>query len=326
MTPIHAKSPCCGTLVRRRGGRRKQCINCRRTWSIRKKKCGRKRTRHTKYLLKRILIDGHTLAHEARNFRLRTVSIAARFATALRTFVSAPPPTLPKGPYTLVVDGVYFKFRRKEWVLYQMALKPIRSKRMYFLAPVLITGRECMEAWEQVVDTIPSDTRKRIKALVSDGLRGFQGLASSNGWAHQRCHFHLLASLVRGKGRRRYLTRGSSVRDQVLTAVRTMLADTPEWKRARSRNKLRQYATDSTCPAYVRKHISEFLEREDDFRAYLDHPELNLPTTTSAMESTGRIVRKATRTARTPESLKLRAVAFLRLKKSVTCNGSDAQH
>ena len=67
----------------------------------------------------------------------------------------------------------------------------------------------------------------------------------------------------------------------------------------------------------------EFFERERDFRAYLIHPKLNLPKTTNAMESTGKLVRAATRTARTPESLKLRAIAFLRLKRSVVCNGPD---
>ncbi len=326
MTSIHAKSPCCGALVRRRGGRRKQCTHCKRTWSIRKKKRGRKRTRHTEALLKRILLDGHTLAQEAHNFGIQTVSIAARFATALRTFVTVPVPPLPKGPYVLIVDGVYFKFQRKEWVLYQMALKPLYSHRMHFLDPVLIKGRETITAWEEAVNTIPSNIKKQILGLVSDGLRGFQGLAIHHGWVHQRCHFHLLSSLVRGKGKRRYLTKGSSVRDDILRAVRIMLADETDALRNRARNKLRLYITNGVCPVYVRKHVIEFLEREDDFRAYLTYPKLHLPTTTNAMESTGKLVRKATRTARTPESLRLRAVAFLRLKRSIACNGFDAQY
>src|SRR3989344_3436790 len=229
----------------------------------------------------------------------------------------------PKGPYTLIVDGVYFKFKRKEWVLYLMALKPVRSHRMYFLDPVLLLGRERLEAWYEAVGTIPKETNKRIRALVSDGLRGFQQLAAHHRWIHQRCHFHLLASLVRGKGKRRYLTRGSNVRDKILTVVRILLADKSVRKRERSRQALRRYINDPACPSYVRKHVLEFFEREHDFRAYLTHPTLNLPTTTSAMESTGRLVRKATRTARTPESLRMRAVAFLRLKRSVTCNGFD---
>lgn len=251
------------------------------------------------------------------------VSIAARFAGALRSFVATPPPQLPTGPYVLVVDGVYFKFQRREWVLYQMALKPIHSKRMYFLDPVLIKGRETITAWEQVVSTIPPQTKKQIRGLVSDGLRGFQGLAVHHQWVHQRCHFHLLSSLVRGKGKRRYLTKGSSVRDEILKAVRTMLLDGPQAKRDRARRALTRYIADARCPAYVRKHVIEFFEREQDFRAYLTHPTLDLPKTTNAMESSGKLMRKATRTARTPESLKLRAVAFLRLKQSVVCNGCD---
>ena len=125
----------------------------------------------------------------------------------------------PKGPYTLIVDGVYFKFKRKEWVLYLMALKPVRSHRMYFLDPVLLLGRERLEQWYTAIDTIHSKTGKQITALVSDGLRGCQQLAASSRWIHHRCHFHLLASLVRGKGKRRYLTRGSGVRDKILDSV-----------------------------------------------------------------------------------------------------------
>jgi hypothetical protein len=324
MTTIHAKSSCCGVQVRRFGKRRRQCTSCKRTWRIRKKKRGRTHTRHTKVLLKRILIDGNTLAQEKRNFHgLQSVSIAARFAEALRAYVRAPAPPLPKGPYVLIVDGVYFKFKRKEWVLYLMALKPVRSHRMYFLDPAFLPGRERLEEWYKAIDTIPMETRNQITALVSDGLRGFQQLAAFNGWVHQRCHFHLLASLVRGKGKRRYLTRGSSVRDKILTAMRTLLADESVQRRNRARRALRRYINDPTCPSYVRKHVLEFFEREQDFRAYLTHSTLNLPTTTSAMESTGRLVRKATRTARTPDSLSMRAVAFLRLKRSVVCNGCD---
>jgi hypothetical protein len=218
---------------------------------------------------------------------------------------------------------VYFKFKRKEWVLYLMGLKPVRSHRMYFLDPVLAKGRETIEAWYGAVETISEKTRKQIRGLVSDGLRGFQGLSTHHGWAHQRCHFHLISALVRGKGKRRYRTKGSSTRDRVFELVRIMLANEPERKRTRARTQLTRYGTNKTCPAYVRKHTIEFLERERDFRSYLTHPRLNMPMTTNAMESSGKLVRNATRTARTPESLRLRAVAFLRLKHSVICNGFD---
>ncbi len=326
MAPIHAKSPCCSASVRRFGKRRRQCINCKRTWSIRQKKRGPKRIRTARPLLARVLVDGYTLAQEARNFpKLGRSGIARRFAEELRRYLAAPPRPLPKGPYTLVVDGVYFKFKRKEWVLYLVALKPA-SHRMYFLDPTLVQGRERLEVWCAVFGALQNAVQKQIRALVSDGLPGFRELATGRGWAYQRCHFHLLASLVRGKGMRRYRTRGSQLREHVLKAVRVLLADASAQKRTRARSALRRYAGASACPAYVRKHIAELLLREDDFRTYLSHPELKLPTTTSAMESVGRLVRKAARTARTPESLHLRAIAFLRLKRSVVCNGFDTQN
>ena len=120
---------------------------------------------------------------------------------------------------------------------------------------------------------------------------------------------------------RRYRTRGSAIRERVLEAARVILSDDSKNYR-HARTLLKQYANDPSCPAYVRKHVKELLLREDDFRAYLTYPDFSLPTTTNAMESSGKLVRKATRTARTPESLLLRATAFLRLKRSVTCNGS----
>ena len=98
-------------------------------------------------------------------------------------------------------------------------------------------------------------------------------------------------------------------------------------KRNHARSTLRRHINNPACPSYVRKHVLEFFEREQDFRVYLTRPCLNVPTTTNAVESTGRLVRKATRTARTPEALRLRATAVLRLKRSVACNGfSDTQN
>lgn len=198
---------------------------------------------------------------------------------------------------------------------------------MYFLDPVLIKGRERLEAWRGIFDALPERIKNRILGLVSDGLPGFRELAASRGWAYQRCHFHLLASLVRGKGMRQYRTRGSALRERVLEKVRMLLANESLATYRRARQALRRYASNPACTGYVRKHVSELLDREADFRTYLAHPKLNLPRTTNAMESTGRLVRTATRTARTPESLQRRAIAFLRLKRSVTCNGScDTQN
>lgn len=323
MTTQHAKSLCCRGRINRFGKRRRQCGICKRTWSIREKRRGRKRKRIAVGLLNRILLERHTIAHEERYLRLSRNAIAERYANAMRTITAQPYSiqSLPRGLYALIVDGLYFKFRRREWVMYLMAVKPTRGRKAYFLDPVLLEGRECYERWVQATATIPLAVEKRICAFVSDGFRGSQLLSEQNHWLHQRCHFHLLAALVRGKGKRRYRIRSSALRDKVLEATRTILNSQKTHLLSQARRTIRRLVGLPTCPPYIRKQALEFLEREQDFRTYLQHPKLNLPTTTNAIESTGQMMRKATRTARTPQSLLLRATAFLRLKKQVVCNG-----
>lgn len=323
MTTLHAKSPCCRGSINRFGKRRRQCNVCKRTWRIRQKHRGRKRQRIAIALLNRILLKRHTIDHEKRNVRLSRSGIALRYAKAMRSLVDRHHSLrLRNVPHALLGDGLYFKFRRKEWVMYLMAIKSSRSKRAYFLDPVLLEGRECYERWIQAIATIPPAVEKRICAFVSDGFRGSQMLSEQNHWLHQRCHFHLLANLVRGKGKRRYRIRSSRLRDKLLEATRIILASQSTHALTQARKTIRKLIGRPTCPPYIRKQALEFLEREQDFRTYLQHPKLNLPTTTNAVESTGRMIRKVTTTARTPKSLLLRATAFLRLKKFVVCNGN----
>ncbi len=323
MATQHAKSPCCRGSINRFGKRRRQCSSCKRTWRIRQKRRGRKRKRVATALLGRILLERHMIVQERRNVRISRSGIALRYAKAMRSLVGKPHSLrLLNGPYVLIGDGLYFKFKRREWVVYLLAVKSVRSKKAYFLDPVLLEGRECYERWIQAIATISPTIKNRIHAFVSDGFRGSQLLSERNGWLHQRCHFHLLANLVRGKGKRRYRIRSSSLRDKLLAAARIILSSQSTHALVQARKTIRRLISRPTCPPYIRKQTLEFLEREQDFRTYLQYPKLNLPTTTNAIESTGQMVRRATRTARTPQSLLLRATAFLRLKKFVICNGN----
>ena len=323
MATQHAKSPCCRGRINRFGKRRRQCGICKRTWRIRQKQRGRKRKRVATALLGRILLKRHTIAQERRNVRLSRSGIAVRYAKAMRALVERSRPLhLSRGPYALLGDGLYFKFKRKEWVMYLMAVKWAHGKKAYFLDPVLLEGRECYERWVRAMDTILPAVKKRIRAFVSDGFRGSQLLSEQNQWLHQRCHFHLLANMVRGKGKRRYRIRSSRLRDKLLEATRVILASRNSTKLIQARTTVRRLIGRPTCPPYIRKQALEFLEREPDFRTYLRYPNLHLPITTNAVESTGQMMRRATRTARTPQSLLLRAIAFLRLKKFVVCNGN----
>jgi hypothetical protein len=211
-----------------------------------------------------------------------------------------------------------------DWVMYVMAMKPVKSHRAFFLDPVLLQGKECYERWRMALATIPPETKKRVKSFVSDGFRGSKLIAREHGWIHQRCHFHLLMALIRRRGRRSYRTRGAGVREKLLGVIRTLLTTQDSAALKRQTIKARLLISHPLCPPWIRIQTVEFLRTLDDFRAYLIRPELNLPTTTNSIESTGKLVRKATSTARTPQSVLLRATAFLRLRKSITCNGKSS--
>jgi len=325
MTTIHTKSPCCQEPIYRFGSRRRQCRKCGRTWRIRGKKRGRKLKRSSARLPQRILISRTRISAWARARNISGAAASFRLTGAMRHMLRAVHRRIfPPGPYALLGDGLYFKFKRIDWVMYVIAVKPVHSHRAFFLDPMLLPGKESYERWRAAVATIPPEIKKRILAFVSDGFRGSQLISEQNQWLHQRCHFHLLAALVRGKGKRRYRIRSSALRDKILEATRILLYSQNTHMLARARKAIRTRITRPNCPTYVRKQALEFLEREQDFRTYLRYPKLNLPTTTNSIESTGCMMRKATSTARTPESVLLRATAFLRLKKFITCNGKSS--
>lgn len=325
MTTLHAKSPCCEGRIYKFGKRRKQCGVCKCTWRIRRKRRGRKRKRIAPRLAIRTLMERQMLTHQKRHGNISQSGWSRRLTKALlaathRTSVRR----MPTGPYALLGDGVYFKFKRMDWVMYIIAVKPVRSHRAHFLDPVLLPGKESYERWRQALATIPPDTKQRIRAFVSDGFRGSKLVAREHGWIHQRCHFHLLMALIRRHGRRSYRIKGAGVREKLLAAVRVLITTTDAVMKRKRILKAQRLLAHPLCPPWIRKQTIEFLRTLDDFRAYLIYPELNLPATTNAIESAGKIIRKATSTARTPQSVLLRATTFLRLRKSITCNGKSS--
>lgn len=271
------------------------------------------------------MLEHRTFRHQRRKGAVSQSGFSRRLSKAITVVLESQPLLrLPSQPYALLGDGLYFKFKRMDWVMYLMAVKPAHDRKAYFLDPVLLKGRECYERWTQAVASIPQSVEKHIRAFVSDGFRGSQLLAEQNHWLHQRCHFHLLAALVRGKGKRRYRTRSSRLRDKLLEATRIILSSQGTHVLAQARKTIRKLINRQTCPPYIHKQALEFLEREQDFRTYMTYPELHLSTTTSAIESLGKMIRKATNTARTPKSVLLRATAFMRLQKHITCNGNSS--
>src|SRR5688572_10876950 len=134
MHSCHAKSPCCKARIYHFGSRRRQCSQCKRTWRIRKKRRGRKFWRVRPGALQAVLLEGRTLKTLAPRYGLTHQALSWRFRRTLRQFVSRSRRLrLPRGPLVLVLDGLYFRFGGKDWVLYLMAVKPCHQNRAVFL-------------------------------------------------------------------------------------------------------------------------------------------------------------------------------------------------
>ena len=265
----------------------------------------------------------------ASRYRVTRQGLSRRFGRALRQLVSRPRRLrLPAGPLVLLLDGVYFRFRGKDWVLYLMAVKPCHQNRAVFLDPVLLPGRENLRGWYQAIATIPACVHKRIRASVSDEVAGIVRLGTSQGWIVQLCHFHLISRLQNCRGRRNRRLAGRVLREDLYQLTRQALefSDGPGLEAALV--ELRHLSRQATALRVIRMIVREFLRRIDQFRAYQRYPELNLPTTTGTVEAMGRRVRdlmRQTRSISSPQALQLWATAMIRMRPTVMCNGKHFQ-
>jgi len=325
----HANSPCCRAKIYHFGSRRRQCSQCKRTWTIRKKRRGRKPCRRRPGVLEVVMLDGRTLKSLAPRYGLTRQGLSWRFRRTLQQFVSRPRRLhLPRGPLVLILDGLYFRFRGKDWVLYVMAVKPRHQNRAVFLDPLLLAGRENMKGWSQAFATIPAYIHRRIQASVSDEIAGIIRLGKSQGWIVQLCHFHLISRLQNCRGRRNRNLADRPLREALYQEVRKAL-ELPDGPRLQTvLKKLRRLVRKATGLRVMRMIVREFLRRIDHFRAYRKYPKLNLPTTTGSVEAMNRRVRdlmRQTRSIRTPQALHLWTTALIRKRPNIMCNGKNFQ-
>lgn len=325
----HAKSLCCRAKIHHFGPRRRQCSCCKQTWRIRKKRRGRKPRRWRAGVLQAVLLNGQTLRTLAPRYGLTRQGLSRRCRQALRRFVSRPRRLrLPVGSLVLVLDGVYFRFGGKDWVLYLMGVKPCRQSRAVFLDPLLLPGRENLRGWSQAITTIPPHIRRRIRASVSDEVAGIIRLGTTQGWIVQLCHFHIISRLQNCRGHRNRRLAGRALREAFYQLTRQAL-DLPDGPRLQIvLRELRDLERQATGLRVIRMIVREFLRRVDHFRAYRKHRELDLPTTTGSVEAMGRRIRdlmRQTRSISSPQALQLWATALIRMRPTVMCNGKHFQ-
>jgi len=325
----HVKSPCCNVPVRRFGKRRRQCIRCKKTWRIRQKKRGRNQIRPNKQLFTDVLEGKTTIVGRARKQNISPDAIEKRCERTAKYFLSSSENhSLPPGKLILIVDGLWtYVHKEGRYTLYLMAVRGRDGTAAHFLDPVLLPGRENLDDWRRTIETIPNDARQRICAMVSDGLRGLKKIAEENGWAFQRCQFHLLAWFQKRHGQ--YFQRGKTkwMRDAILAYVQTMLETTDQKKLHEFRKELEIIIRHPDCPRYLAMRVREFLRTIDDFRTYLRYPKLHLPTTSNTVETMIRLLRgllSRIRGARTPETFLKWTTSYVRHRKTITCNGKKS--
>jgi len=326
MNSKHAKSPCCGAPVRRFGPRRRQCVQCHHTWTVRPRKRGRPKLRTAATLLHRVLVEGFTLTQLFSNRpRVELPAYRYRFRRALRQFVSRPAPQkIPRGPLVLLADGLWFQFDGVPWVLYLTALKPCNGDYATFLDPILLKGREGATRWQEVVAAIPPQAMRRIRAIVVDNLPGMQKIAYQRGWTLQLCHFHLLLKLQAQRRGVRYTLRGGSVREEIHRLIREALRLPTGARLAKILERLERLSQDDCGTQRIQTTVREALKGLQYYRSYLAHPHWGLPHTTNSVESMGRLIREMFRSSRAgsnPASVLLWATAFIRMRSQITCNG-----
>jgi hypothetical protein len=325
MNTKHAKSPCCGAPVRRFGGRRRQCTQCNGTWRIRPKKRGRRPRRSSPSILERVFVQGFTLAQlAARQGGIGLPTYRHRFRRELQQFVARPgSQVIPRGPLVLLVDGLWFQFKRHPWVLYLMALKPCQGDYAVFLDPVLLAGTEKVARWDQALAAIPQAASERIRAIVVDNLPGMRRLAHQRGWVLQLCHFHLLLKLYGQRGSRPHALYGGPVREQLHQCIRHALSLPEGAPLDTTLRRLHGLALTDCGTARVQGMVRALLRDLEFYRSYLQYPQLGLPHTTNTVESMGRLLRDLFRRSRAgsnPASVLQWATAFIRLRSHITCN------
>ena len=319
------KSKCCGSQIIRFGGTRRQCTACRTTWRIRPAKRGPKPRRKQVEYLRKVFRHGFKVKQLALKSKLSIDAIYKIFAGNLNSIVQQKRMVRIRGNKLIVViDAEWHYFERRLWTLYFLAIKPTESQTAVILDPILMSGKENATSWSAILDRMPKTVKKRVIALISDGIRGIESVAENNEWIIQRCHFHLLSALQKRRGKRA-TTLGRLVREEIYNTVKRALSETSDRRLDILCKRLAVLANNENCPKAMRMIGRDFLRRINEYRAYLNYPEFNLPTTTNVMESVNSYITEKTRTVRTPRAWHKWAIACVRMKPKFTCKGANYQ-
>jgi len=323
MTIKHLLSPCCQAKIIHYGNRRRQCVQCKKTWRLHHHKRGRNPKRCNYKLVERKILDNQSVRTQKRNYypHLSEQAIYKRSQRCL-DIISEQDRQYPKlrGQYILLGDGAGYTFKDQDWTLYVFLLKPRKRNYAYVLDPIMIQGKESFITWKQAIDNIPKDIRKQIVAFVSDNFHASKKIAHHYEWIHQLCHFHLIKELHRRRGKRKKLD-NQTLRERIYITICQMLKTNNHEKVTNLAKELANLYKHPKCPFKFRMMIKEFIRTRERYLAYLNYPQLTIPRTNNASESLVNLIRKRTERLKSAKSVERWAKVSTRLKNKMICNG-----
>ncbi len=305
------------------GGRRRKCLRCGVTWTPRSKKRGRKSLKRRVTHLEKTFVEKLTVVQQARRGSISSDALSKRHAALLDVLVGRSwPYEPPECPLILVMDALWFKKDDERYTVYLLGLRPVGEDTLHFLRPILRPGHESQKRWQEIVNEIPEEIRKRILAVVSDSFSGAGSIAKAHGWIFQRCQAHLLLRLETLCGDNKLTVSWRKGRQELKALMYVLMNTTDEERAAKIGDRLFVLGQDRQCPRKLKMIVTETLRYLHEFRACYLHPELRLPATTNALENTNGRIRSLlnrSRGCRTPESLIKWITGFLWFNGTVTC-------
>ncbi len=137
MHTLHEKSTCCRAKIYKFGNKRRQCSFCKKTWRVWPKKRGAKLSRPRHNLLRKVLVEKQSLFSAKLNrVSLTEAARSVRLRRSMEQFLNNTTPNrAPSGKLILLIDALWFRFKKERWAMYLMALRSVSGDRATFLDP-----------------------------------------------------------------------------------------------------------------------------------------------------------------------------------------------
>lgn len=312
------------------GKRRRLCLTCGKTWTVRQKKRGRKPRKKRIKNLARTFMEKLTLVQQAKRSGVSVNQISKQQILVLEQLNRRPwPHQVPKGKIILVIDALWFETCQGHQTIYLLGIKSVLDDKLIFLRPILRPGYESRNEWREIISKLPESVLKRICALVSDSFAGVGAITKEYGWVLQRCQAHLILRLSNLCGDNKWVVSWRAGRQEIRQQIRILFNTENEEAVQFAKDALVKLGNNPNCPTRLRLIVNSTVRCVDEFRACFLHPELRLPATTNSLENTNGRIRSLlgrSRGLRTPNSLLNWITGFLWFHPNVKCRPKNPQN